>query len=227
MPHSFYNALLGRATPVVFSDDIARLLPPVPHLDTLEAPFSPSEVKTALWQMRTASSPGPDGFGPAFFRSFWPTVGDVLLAWLSSFHDGTADLARVNFAHVVLLPKKPGVATADVFRPINLQNCAPKHAAKVLTNRLQPYIPDLVAPHTDGLRQGALQSPTTSCLLRSWSSAATSSACPWSSSSWISGRRSTLSVGRRWTSSFNSAASATFGVVGCVASSAPGTPPCH
>lgn len=154
--HRFYADLLGRTFPVVFLDELGRMLPPVPHLDDLEAPFTSSEVKTALWQMRTASSPGPDGFGPAFFRTFWPVVGDPLLAWLASFHAGTADLSWINLAHVVLLPKKPGVATADGFLPISLQNCVPKLAAKVLTNRLQPFITDLVAPLPVRICEGAL-----------------------------------------------------------------------
>jgi hypothetical protein len=43
-----------------------------------------------------------------------------------------------------LLPKKDGVTTPDGFRPTSLQNCTRKLAAKVLTNYLQTFIPDLI-----------------------------------------------------------------------------------
>jgi hypothetical protein len=102
-------------------------------------------VKEALWQMRTTSSPGSDGFGPAFYRKFWPVVGGAVMAFLNAFHQGTADFGRISQAHVVLLPKKADITTADGFRPVSLQNCAPKLVAKILTTRLQGVITSLIS----------------------------------------------------------------------------------
>lgn len=73
--HTFYSELLGTR-----QDTIKRLrrgggTPPIPGLAWLDEPFTEEEAKGALWSMRTDSSPGPDGFGPAFFRSFWLMVG--------------------------------------------------------------------------------------------------------------------------------------------------------
>jgi hypothetical protein len=57
----------------------------VAGLHTLEAPFSESEVKGALWAMRIDSSPGPDSFGPAFYRTFWDVVRGDVMEFLADF----------------------------------------------------------------------------------------------------------------------------------------------
>ncbi|CAO2150405.1 unnamed protein product [Urochloa humidicola] len=100
--HSFYSGLLGSDAPAVPPPELLSLLQPVSGLATLEAPFTASEVKEALWQMRLSSSPGPDGFGPAFYRAFWPLIEDSVMAVLHAFHDGKADLTCINQALAVL-----------------------------------------------------------------------------------------------------------------------------
>ncbi|CAL5040144.1 unnamed protein product [Urochloa decumbens] len=104
--------------------------------------------------MHVSSSPGPDGFGPAFYRAFWPLLEDSVMAVLHAFHRGNADLARINQALVVLLPKKSDVTSADGFRPISLQKCVPKLAAKMLTTRLQGAIPTLISDLQTGFVKG-------------------------------------------------------------------------
>jgi len=47
-------------------------------------------------------------------------------------------------SYMVLLPKKPGTTTVDAFRPICLQNCSIKIAAKSLTTKLQAEISSMI-----------------------------------------------------------------------------------
>jgi hypothetical protein len=59
------------------------------------------------------SSPGPDGFGPGFYSAAWGTVSTDIMALARAFHEGTAELDRLNRAYVVMIPKhaaavKPG-----------------------------------------------------------------------------------------------------------------------
>jgi len=61
--------------------------------------------------MNGGSAPGPDGFGPSFYRAAWNTVKPQVMQFLSAFHRGTAQLERINRSYMVLLPKKPGTAT--------------------------------------------------------------------------------------------------------------------
>jgi hypothetical protein len=67
--------------------------------------------------MRTDSSPDPDGFGPAFFRTFWDVVSPDLMAFLRDFYDGVSPLDGLNRAFISLIPKKDVVLPADGFSP--------------------------------------------------------------------------------------------------------------
>jgi len=105
------------------------------------------EIVAALFAMDMHSSPGPDGFGPSFYKAFWQFVRDDLLWLFNNFHAGTLDLDGLNRALLVLLSKKDGVRTVDTFWPISLQNCPMKLFSKVMVNRLKPVIPDLIDPN--------------------------------------------------------------------------------
>ena len=94
--HDFYHNLLG----------VPSSITPINHLSTLLAPtaldsfrsssliteFSLAEIRNALQSMRNDSSPGPDGFGPAFFKYFWDLSGPCLKDLLEEFYNNTADL---------------------------------------------------------------------------------------------------------------------------------------
>lgn len=112
--------------------------------DSLTEPFTDSETKAAIKSMNRCSAPGPDGFGPSFYKAAWETVEADVLGFLRDFHAEQVDLERINRSHMVLLPKKPGAAEVHAFRPICLQNCSVKTVTKILTSRLQTQIKNLV-----------------------------------------------------------------------------------
>ncbi|XP_066360899.1 uncharacterized protein [Miscanthus floridulus] len=105
--HNFYSNLLGLATPTQWDFSLSDLYPTyVMDEHTLTEPFSLDEATKALFAMDSNSSPIPDGFGPAFYRLFWSRTKLNILAFLNSFHGGSADVDSLNRAHLVLLPKK-------------------------------------------------------------------------------------------------------------------------
>jgi len=57
-------------------------------------------------------------------------------------------------SYMVLLPKKPGTATVDAFRPICLQNCSIKIAANSLTTKLQAEISSMIDLDQTGFLKG-------------------------------------------------------------------------
>ncbi|XP_071680432.1 uncharacterized protein [Lolium perenne] len=134
--HGFFKNLLG--TPVGASDhlDLASLVSSTclspSQASALVRPFSLDEIRTALFTMNDNSSPGPDGFGPAFFKKNWDLVKKSLLDSLSSFHTLSSDLRPINKSHIVLLPKKEGANKHDNFRPISLQAAASKSTPNAL-----------------------------------------------------------------------------------------------
>lgn len=120
----------------------------------LSVPFQMEQNSTALFAMDRNASPGPDGFGPSFYRAFWQHIKPHLLDLFSEFYSGAVDLDGLNRAHLVLLPKKEGVLSPDGFRPISLQNCPMKLFSKVMVNRLKNSITDLIDPDQTGFIHG-------------------------------------------------------------------------
>lgn len=47
---------------------------PESHLQRFNAPFLPSEIEDALFQMSPDKSPGPDDLHAFFFQHFWDIV---------------------------------------------------------------------------------------------------------------------------------------------------------
>lgn len=74
--------------------------------------------------MNRNSAPGPNGFGPGFYRAAWDTVKAHIMDFMYAFHQQSVQLERINRSYMVLLPKKPGATAVDAFRPICLQSCS-------------------------------------------------------------------------------------------------------
>ena len=89
---------------------------------TLLQPYSPDEAKQALFQMHPSKSLGPDGMSPFFFQKYWNIVGDdiieVVLSVLSSGHI----LHKMNYTHIVLIPKINEPKNMADYRVISLAN---------------------------------------------------------------------------------------------------------
>lgn len=155
---NFFKNLVGVTCPVSTSFDLDGLLLPnsinSAQASDISRPFTLEEIKEALWAMKDDASPGPDGFGSAFYKSNWDLVKMDLLNLLNDFHVGKADLKRLNTAYIVLLPKKTDASKPENFRPVSLQNCSVKLAAKCLANRTQPLIDHLIHYEQTGFIRG-------------------------------------------------------------------------
>lgn len=126
---------------------------PLP-LEHLNIPFTYDEIQKAIRHMHSNASPGPDGFGPSFFKATWSVTSQSIVDLCHAFYTHSADLERLNRSHLVLLPKKNDAREAKDFRPIALQNTTIKCLSKILTNRLQPAIPLLVSSDQAGFVLG-------------------------------------------------------------------------
>jgi hypothetical protein len=153
---AFYNNLLGRQLAVQWEFDVDALYSGCPRVngDALIGAFSLLEVEAAINSVDRASAPGPDGFGPAFYRAIWATAHPALLRMFEKFHSRSVDLERINRAHIILLPKPAAVVTAASFRPVSLQNCSVKTLCKALTFRLQQQINALIDVDQTGFLSG-------------------------------------------------------------------------
>ncbi|XP_071688814.1 uncharacterized protein [Rutidosis leptorrhynchoides] len=111
---------------------------------SLEAPFSESEILDAINDCGSDKAPGPDGFNLRFFKKFWGTIKDDVISAIQWFWD-KGELSRgCNSSFVTLIPKKCEPLTLSDYRPISLIGSFYKILAKILSNRLKKVIPRLI-----------------------------------------------------------------------------------
>ena len=152
---NYFKEVLGTPGESRFTFDLAGLYEGRPTASNkLTEAFSESEALQAVRSMNQCSAPRPDGFGPSFYTTAWPALKCEVMSFLHAFHEGTIQLERINRSHMVLIPKKPGAVEVGAFRPICLQNCSMKIAAKILTTRLQSEISSLIDLDQTGFLKG-------------------------------------------------------------------------
>lgn len=150
-----FKSIMGTAGECNWGFDLDTIYQGRPRATSAQdVAFSAEEALRAVRDMNSSSAPGPDGFGPSFYRAAWSTVQPQIMEFLSAFYHGTADLERINCSYMVLLPKKQGATAVSDFRPICMQNCSVKIAAKALTSRLQKEIVTLIDLDQTGFIKG-------------------------------------------------------------------------
>ena len=111
---------------------------------TLLQRYSSEEVKQALFQMHPSKSPEPNGMPPFFFQKYWHIVSqDVTIAILSVLNFGHM-LHKMNFTHIVLIPKNNELKNMSDYRPISLDNVIFKIVSKVVANCLKHVLPMVI-----------------------------------------------------------------------------------
>jgi hypothetical protein len=103
---AFFKQLLGQPFIPNWSFSLQHLYPQtVTNLSSLALPFSQEEITDAFFQMNSFASPGPDGFGPSFYKKYWQSIKSDIFQLFNQFHNQSADLSSINRAFIVLLPK--------------------------------------------------------------------------------------------------------------------------
>ena len=90
---------------------------------------------------------GHDGFLVFFNRKFWDIVEPKIIILMVCLHKRTLQLDRLNYAHVILIPKKGEANDVGDFRSINVLNASVKNISKVLTNRLRGVLGNIINDH--------------------------------------------------------------------------------
>ncbi|KAL2237162.1 UNVERIFIED_CONTAM: hypothetical protein Sindi_0907900, partial [Sesamum indicum] len=133
---SYYQNLLGGNRRQILVD-INYLRPWARHIITNEEashlclPFTPKDVKNAVFDISEDKAPGPNGYSSGFFKAAWPVVGtEVTRAVLNFFTTGKL-LKQVNSTLLALIPKVHNPMTVGDFRPTSCCNVLYKIIAKL------------------------------------------------------------------------------------------------
>ncbi|XP_039130342.1 uncharacterized protein LOC120266746 [Dioscorea cayenensis subsp. rotundata] len=141
-----FRALFGQRRPFRFKVDLDNLFKNKASVDLsfLELPFTIEEVKRAVFDLGSDKAPGPDGFPMSFFKTFWETVKGEIWQLCEDFYTGKANLERINWASIVLIPKVLCPSSPGDYRPISLINSSLKVISKILASRLSMVMDSLV-----------------------------------------------------------------------------------
>jgi hypothetical protein len=143
----FFDNLLGAAPSPPAAVDWPALEIPQLDLSELDVPFTADEVRQAIADLPADRAPGPDGFSGGFFKAAAHIIlPDLLLAFGQLHAMNRNGLARVNAAHIVLIPKSDGAATVRDYRPISLIHGVIKIFTNILATRLSRRIAELISP---------------------------------------------------------------------------------
>jgi hypothetical protein len=113
--------------------------------ETLVRTFTMEEAERVRKEMRTETTPGPDGFPVIFYKKFWGVIKWLVMQMLEDFYYGKLNLSRLNYRVIVLIPKIREVVNVKKFRPICLLNVFYKFFTKILASRLMEVVGDIIS----------------------------------------------------------------------------------
>lgn len=105
-----------------------------------------------------------------FYQTFWDVVKDDLFFIFFDLYDGTANTGPIDYSYICPVPKKEGAKSVNEFRPISLINGVQKIISKVLANKIQGVLQEIISPSQSAFLKGRfiLDSFVTASELVSW-----------------------------------------------------------
>lgn len=124
--------------------DLSSLLQTASNLEHLDDSFCLEEIDRIIAELPSNKSPGPDGFNGDFLKKCWPTIKQDFFNLCESFQEGEVCLQSINSSYITLIPKMDSPTQVGDYRPISLLNSSIKLITKLLADRLQKVITELV-----------------------------------------------------------------------------------
>lgn len=118
------------------------------------AAISSEEVKEAVFQLGSLKALGPDGLNGQFYQHFWEDIKmDAMLLVQKFFETDHLD-PLLNKTHISPILKVKNQESICQFQPISLCNFSYKIISKVMTNRLKPWLPQIIEQEQSAVVQG-------------------------------------------------------------------------
>ena len=99
-------------------------------------------------------APRPDSFNGHFVNKTWHIIRQEFYTLCTDLFHHEADIKSLNYSYVTLVAKKENPKCMNYFRPISLLNTSIKIITKLLANRLQRVIPQIVHDNQHGFIKG-------------------------------------------------------------------------
>lgn len=126
------------------------------HNLLLSAPYTTTEITTALKQFHPSKAPGPDGFLAFFFQRYWSEVGEEVLKKTLEILNNNVPITSLNHTQLTLISKIKNPTQVNQYRPISLCNVVYKLISKLLANRLKGILNDIISQNQSAFIPGRL-----------------------------------------------------------------------
>lgn len=113
----------------------------VTDITYLSQPFSPVDIKKAVWKLGAWKAHRPDGIPIGFYKENWDLVGPQITHTTLSILSGQTTLQQINYIDLVFIPKTKHTQTVADFRQIGLCNTMYKILSKTIHDRLSAILP--------------------------------------------------------------------------------------
>lgn len=115
---------------------------------SLEVSFTSEELLRVIKTAKIGKAPGPDGFSSRFYKIFASDLSPILLHSFNSTSKSQPFPSETLKAYISVI-LKPGKdeTNPNSYHTISLLNQDIKLYAKLIANRLQPLLPQII--HTD------------------------------------------------------------------------------
>jgi hypothetical protein len=124
--------------------DLQELLVRAENLEPLVEPFTKEDIDAIIKELPTDKSPGLDGNNSDFLRKCWPIVCQEYNKICQGFYEENICMESINGSHITLVPKIDNPTKVGDYKPISLLNSSVKLITKILANRLQKVVTQLI-----------------------------------------------------------------------------------
>lgn len=123
--------------------------------EILSSPITQQEVSGAISSLHNNKSPGPDGLSGEYYKLLRSDIVPLLTSLFNDIYQNGVHVKGFHEARLIVLPK-PNKDPEEVgsYRPISLLNTDYKLLTKILSDRLQGFLPYLLTPTQLGFVQG-------------------------------------------------------------------------
>ena len=112
----------------------------------MEAPLTLEDVHHAIKQGKKRKSAGLDGISHEFFQVMWDIMKDDMLDIFQHMYTKGGIQPSQTHGLIICLPKHDNPVTTDDYRTLTLLNSDYKILARIIANRISPWINDILHP---------------------------------------------------------------------------------